>query len=490
MYQALVCRITEIKKHPNADRLQIAIVAGGFEVIVGLDNKVGDLGIYFDADGQLSHDFLASNNLYPIKDSTGKRIGGGFFGVDRRVRAQKFRGVKSNGFFVTPEYFKYIEDRTGTKIEFQEGQTFDSIFNISICNKYCTRRPVTTPKLQTPSSIKKNYQLHPCFKKHIDYKFLKAEISKIPLGALIIITIKEHGTSAVTGYVPTEHQTTYPILSKFKASFLKVFNKEAKWIRNNDVLVTIGRGIKNGVNKAFRGEIEWNDYCNSLKPKRYEFMVGTRNVVLQPGDKDGFYGDVFRWIAAENFRNKLHKGETIYYEICGYTTKGNPLMGTHSLTTLKKEYKGTDKFLDPMTYTYGCNPGEHKISVYRITHTNEDGIAHDISWDMVKVRCQELGVETVREVHREIFDGDGRRLMEICNKYKSEDELKPSLIDSRHIDEGVVVRVEDGSYTPKFYKDKAFVFYVLEGIWKDDPNNVDIEEGDVISEEIVEEKAN
>ena len=48
-----VVQIQELKPHSNADRLQIAVIFGA-SVIVGLDVKVGDLGVYFPIDLQLS----------------------------------------------------------------------------------------------------------------------------------------------------------------------------------------------------------------------------------------------------------------------------------------------------------------------------------------------------------------------------------------------------------------------------------------------------
>lgn len=461
MYKALVCKVTDLIKHPNADKLQIAVVASGYEVIVGLDTNVGDLGVYFDTDGQLSKDFAEANDLLIRKDPlTNKKIGGGFFDDNRRVRAQSFRGVKSNGFFVPTSYFKFIEDRTGNKVELQEGQTFDTLHGILICNKYFTRRTASTNQPKPPKTNRKDYRFYPCFKQHLDYQKLKDSAKEIKIGSLIIITIKEHGTSAVTGYIPISIHSSNP-----KAVKGGVFSRLwTSWV--------------NSFKKEFKKEFALFDKVST----EYKFMVGTRNVVLTEGQRDGYYGDIFRWVAADKFRDKLHKGETIYYEIVGYTTTGAPLMGVQSLDKLKKEYPGVKNFSNPMTYTYNCQPGEHDISVYRITHTNEDGYSHDLSWEQVKHRCTELGVKPVREVYKYFYDGNIRDLVRICNRFKSEDDLMPSLIDPTHIEEGVVVRVEDGSATPKFYKDKAFLFGVLEGFWKDDPANVDIEEDNVIEE--------
>ena len=41
-----VVKITELRKHTNADRLQIATIFGN-SVIVSLDTHIGDMGVYF-----------------------------------------------------------------------------------------------------------------------------------------------------------------------------------------------------------------------------------------------------------------------------------------------------------------------------------------------------------------------------------------------------------------------------------------------------------
>ena len=51
----------------------------------------------------------------------------------------------------------------------------------------------------------------------------------------------------------------------------------------------------------------------------------------------------------------------------------------------------------------------------------------------------------------------------------------PSILDSNHLREGVVVRVDHDGGTD-FYKHKGFYFGVLEGYLKEDPNFIDAEE--------------
>lgn len=54
-YNAIITTITT-KPHPNADRIQLGLVLGN-QVIVGLNVKDGDRGVYFPPDGIISGQF-------------------------------------------------------------------------------------------------------------------------------------------------------------------------------------------------------------------------------------------------------------------------------------------------------------------------------------------------------------------------------------------------------------------------------------------------
>lgn len=87
---AIIVKLSNVRKHPNADKLQLAS-ALGYTVVVGLEIKSGDLGIYFPDGTRIGPEFAAANNLVRLKDEAGNNIGG-MFDNNRRVRTIKLRG--------------------------------------------------------------------------------------------------------------------------------------------------------------------------------------------------------------------------------------------------------------------------------------------------------------------------------------------------------------------------------------------------------------
>lgn len=61
-YCGYVCEVKELRKHPNADRLQLATFFGN-TTIVDMTIKEGDVGIYFPVGLALSEKFCRANCL-------------------------------------------------------------------------------------------------------------------------------------------------------------------------------------------------------------------------------------------------------------------------------------------------------------------------------------------------------------------------------------------------------------------------------------------
>lgn len=424
-YKAIVCKIEQIKPITGADRIVCATVVGN-EVVVSIQTKEGDLGVFFPEDGIFNDQFCEENRLFPVLDENGKKIGGGFFERGKsRIRAQRFKSVKSCGFWCPLDYLKY----TGYDLsKLKAGDQFDELNGIKICEKYYT--PATLRAQANSKKYGKKMPVCNMLAEHQDTERFIYKVSDIPKGALISFQNKRHGTSfrAIYGYQTLE-------LNKFQ----KLVNK----------------------------------FYPIFPDKKREYLIGTRRVVLLPEDenKEGFHGsEAFRYKILPLIRGKIPFGYTLYGEITGWANN-KPIMPPHILD--KSEYKEVKNLYNsPMYFSYGDIEGEMSFALYHVTFTNEDGYSIDLSWEEVKRLAQKVGIKHTLELEPEfVYDGDKDKLIERVKSYLD----KPDPEDSRHYSEGVIIRYTVGNQT-KFLKEKGYYFKLGEGIIKSDDTQVDMEE--------------
>lgn len=425
MYNAIITKLEGVEKHPNADRLMVA-KAQGFNVIVGLDSKEGDLVILFPPDGQVSEAYAEANDLVGYTDvNTGERKGG-FFAKNRRVRAQRLRGVKSEAYVASLDSLTF----TGYDIrQLKVGDIFNELNQIPICNKYYT--PATLRQMNRKDQIKRQNK---CFPKHMETEKLQYKVGEIPAGSIISITEKIHGTSGRYSYVWDE---TIVSQGFFKRLHGKVFRRKPQTVVN------------------------------------YDKMIGTRNLILGKTDigKESYYGsEEFRHNIGKKVFVNIRKGEVVYGEIVGYTHTGGLIMSEQDTSDLKEVKKQYGK---QMVYKYGNIPGECTFYVYRIANVNEDGEYVDLSYAQMKRRAKEMFLNVVPELKEPfIYNGNPEYLVALADELMS----GPSVLDESHIREGVVFRVETPDGSVDFYKSKSFEFVVLEGYLKNKEDYVDLEE--------------
>ena len=479
MYKAYVTALTNVRKHPNADRLLLADVFGN-TVCVSTDYTEGQLGVYFPTDGQLSVEFAEKNNLVRKKDEAGNNVGGYMDPDKRNVTAIRLRGEKSDGLFLPISALNYCYAHGDASIELRAGDVIDGLVNgHEICCKYIprsnTRHGTVTKGNKTR---KKKVATAPLFKEHADTEQLAYNLDAFKSGDEIEITLKMHGTSQRTGYLPVlqGYADTWPC--------------------------RVGNALRHIMRKlgCYHGE----DVHDGEPIYDYGYVSGTRRVVLE-NYEGGFYGDnQFREKHSKVFEGKLNKGETVYYEVVGFTSTGAPIMGDANNKKLNdKEF--IKQYGEITRFSYGCDPrgGEHyfagaghmppvtelprsDIYVYRMTMTNEDGFVVEYTPDFMRYRCEQMAVKTVpvfaRVIlpHAEYFDDEhtvGNYVMAMAEQFYD----GPDPVGKTHVREGVVVRIIN---RPKFtaYKHKNFSFKVLEGIVKVDAEAPDMEEAQEIIE--------
>lgn len=445
MYNAYVTRIKNLRKHPNADRLQLGECFGN-TVCVSLDYVDNQLGLYLPCDGQLSVEFAEVNNLLRKKDDAGNNCGGYMDPNKRNVTAIRLRGERSDGLFLPLTCLETFGDISTLK----EGDVINTFNGHEICCKYIPRRNHRQGHVSDGNRTrKKKVDVAPLFAEHADTEQLAYNLGAFKPGDEIEITLKMHGTSQRTGYLP--------VFKGYKRTF-------KDWLLRRD-----GKPI-----------YDWG------------YVSGTRRTVLDNYD-GGYYGsNEFREQHSKTFEGKLWKGETVYYEVVGFTHTGAPIMAEGNNEKLGKDF--VKQYGKTTVFSYGCDPeGEsfkHEyadcwdgvnvrefkpqsdIYVYRMTMTNPDGEVIEYTPDFMRYRCEQIGVKTVLVMWKGVIpahtgDAAAIRLGQDAGAWIKEKAERfydgPDPIGKTHIREGVVVRIVN---RPKFtaFKHKNHNFKMISGI--------------------------
>lgn len=431
-----VVKVNELRKHPNADRLNIATFFGN-DTCVSLDIVKGEIGIYFPVDLQLSEEFCLENHLLRKKPD-GTPDTGYMDPKKRNVTAVRLRGEKSDGLFLPLKCVVY----TGINLdELNIGDTVTTLNGHEICKKYIPIRKHHSADSKVNKTRKKRVPVAPLFVEHADTEQLAYNMNAFKNGDLVEITLKMHGTSGRTGYLP---RLVNIVPTNVLAVFCEVKDRERK------------------LNKLQKAMIAYFD--KHSKPKYdWGLVSGTRRTVLDSFD-GGFYGsNEFREKHEKTFEGKLHKNETVYYEIVGFTDDGTPIMPKASNKKLNnKEF--IKQYGEETVFSYGCDPDNKKsdLYVYRMTTTNEDGDVVEYTPDFMRYRCEQMGVKCVPLLWRGFIPEEvnpGEYIKEIAEKYYD----GPDPVGKTHVREGVVCRILN---RPGFaaYKHKNYDFKCLSGI--------------------------
>lgn len=318
-YLAKVVALPKLRKHNNADRLQIATI--DFQsVITGLDAKEGDLYVYFPLECKINLDFLSATNSFSKKELNGNKEVKGYFGEKGRVKATRLRGEKSMGYLVPCETVSSFINYDLSK---HIGEEFDTYGNgLVLCEKYVVKRKSNGRILKEGKTPKISRLVDGQFKLHVATDNLRKNMHKITPETNISISYKLHGTSAVFGNILTNKK-------------LNIINRFLSWLgvpiesKINDIVYSSRRVVKN----------------------EYETK-----------DKEGFYSDDIWGIVKSEIESLIPKGFTIYGEIVGSLPDGGMVQ------------KG---------YDYGCDESKHDFYVYRITNTNSGNFSIELNSNQI-----------------------------------------------------------------------------------------------------------
>jgi hypothetical protein len=434
-YLAKIVKIDVIRPHSNADRLDVVIIDGN-SVITQKGIQQGDIYLYFPPESAISEEFLSLTNSFRDTTLNVDKEKAGFFERTGRVRTMMLRKEPSMGYIVPISTLECLVGPSWEKLVNHVGEEFDTINGKKLVKKYKIVRTEGAPGTGKgrERKVKEDLMIPGQFKLHITTTHLKKMITQIEPDDIISISEKLHGTSVVAANV--------------------MVKKKLSW--SQKLLKRLGVNIVD---------------------TEYKPIVSSRNVIknLPSTNKNSYYESDIWTKATSPFLPLLQKGETVYAEIVGFLDTGKPIQGAQG-----------------NNWDYGCGDNSHCVYIYRITHTNVDGLSVELPMNMIQERAKQLGVQAV-PLH---YYGKAKELALFLDTDQHWHENFLNHIENKYVEtgkcqmcrnnverEGIVLRKE--SLIPQPYKMKQ-VSFVMKESQATDKGEVDIE-ADQQLEEIIED---
>lgn len=424
-YAARVVRVPVVLDLLNADRLK-GVPLFGRQAVVGLDVKVGDLGVYFPAEVVMNDKYVRANNMFRHSDRNEDPAFTGYIEDNCRVKAVRLRGHNSDALFMPLSSLACFGK--GWE-ELQEGDTFDHLNGEEVCRKYM--RPIrygrgfNAPRERIFAAVDERYFPQ---QGHITNFFYVSEGHLDP-ATPVVVTQKIHGSNIRIGNV----------LVQRKLSWLERLAKRF--------------GVR-------------------VVTKEYSFVYGSHHAIKGLHNTSGvhFYDHDLWAEEGEKMSFGIPQGFVVYGEVIGFTDSGKPIQSHY---TYDRVYHDADR--------------RRSVYVYRVVQVSEEGIAVDLSWDAVRDFCVAAGFTPMPELYRGPLGGlDVESFLEKDFGFMTFPTRPVPLALDSPCDEGIVIRIEGMS--PTFYKVKSPTFLQYETKMFDDPDSVDMESDEsepVLAEDIL-----
>ncbi len=198
-YCATVVKIEKTVELDNCDNVQGAIIMGN-HVIVSKNIEIGEIGLFFPVETQLSKEYLKANNLYRKSElNSDPEAKPGYFEENGRIKCVKFRGHKSEGLYMPLDSISFVSDTSMTYL--QIGDEFNEIKGVEIARKYVIKTRSRGYMSSTGKKPKENKIIEGQFHFHADTSQLYRNLDKINSDDIIQISYKIHGTSGISSYI-------------------------------------------------------------------------------------------------------------------------------------------------------------------------------------------------------------------------------------------------------------------------------------------------
>lgn len=272
-YVAVVTTVRSLTTLAKCDNV-VGLPVFGYQAIVDKDTTVGELVVVFTAETQLSAAFTKENNLYRDSTLNADTTKAGYIEANRRVRAIKFRGHRSDALVMPIESLAF----TGIDVsKFKDGDSFDELAGVEVCRKYEVERKVSTQKVAFKEEKFKRID-NKFLPEHLPTSHWFRQLDIISDDAEVVVTQKLHGTSIRIGHVPVNIELGWK-------------EKIAKFL---------------GVN---------------VKTTGYDHVYGSRRVIkdVNNPNQQHFYKDDIWSSEGKKYNNIVPQNFILYAELVGWT---------------------------------------------------------------------------------------------------------------------------------------------------------------------------
>lgn len=293
-YAATIVRIDHLNPLENSDNIVGAPILG-MQAIVSKNTEVGTVGVLFVAETQLSEDYTSHNNLYRKKELNEDKDQAGFIEENRRVRAIKLRGNRSDALFMPLSSLSY----TGVDVnDLRVGDVFEELNGFEICKKYETKRKAYSPHEKNKNKVFTRVD-EKLFPRHYDTTQYFRVADTFKPDTEIIVTQKLHGTLLRFSHIPVVRK-------------LSLIEKMASKL-----------GVK-------------------VQKQEYDHVYGSNRVIKDANNvnQNHFYDDdIWTW-AGKKYDGMIPENFVVYGELIGWTKDGAPIQKHYTYCVPK----GTSEF--------------------------------------------------------------------------------------------------------------------------------------------------
>lgn len=381
-YCCTIVRIGEVLPIEGSDFLGQVMVEGRTIVVRKDQVKEGGVMFYVSNECQVNADFLSINSFYEDRTMNANPEQKGYINKYGRIRMVKLRGVLSMGILFTKENFlKWWPKMSELNAEEHVGEDFDTVAGELFVKAYVPMRKENTHHTGTGKrkAEPKFERLIPGeFLFHYETQQLNREIGRLKPTDVVSISCKMHGTSFVIGNVRT-------LQPRWGGLYARCFTHLPKLMQFTRVTYDVVYSSRTVVKNKY--------YNEKVRPGYYETDV---------------WGEYYALIA-----KYIPEGYTIYGEIVGYVGGLSQMI-----------QKG---------YDYGCQPGENRLMIYRVS-IDDNGRKRELNISEV----QDFSADLVKQMHADDNEGATRIIPLPILYHGTLSELYPSLDTTYHWHENLL----------------------------------------------------